>query len=196
MEETTLNLPKLISYVAFSTAFRSKLFSSGWTKLYTGPWSEGHWINALCHPALTIEYFYQSPRHYFAIALKINAQIAKKRKKCINNLNKFCLSFAHCRVTLSRVFKENGWRVVCVYVSNILLLCLITREPSVLNKQSQWSILFYVNCFFRVRFQRITEKEDEYKLHLAQCRGAWEILKFVYDPCQHGVLSKSECSSV
>lgn len=41
MKETTLNLPKLISYVAFSTAFRSKLFSSGQSKLYTGPRSEG-----------------------------------------------------------------------------------------------------------------------------------------------------------
>lgn len=40
------------------------------------------------------------------------------------------------------------------------------------------------------------DKEDEYKLHLAQCRGAWEILKFVYDPRLYGGLSNSEYSSV
>ena len=60
-----------------------------------------------------------------------------KREKCINNLNKFCLGFAHFRVTLSKEFLRRMVGVVYIYVNNILTpLSNYVRETSNLNKQS------------------------------------------------------------
>ena len=42
-----------------------------------------------------------------------------KREKCLSNLNKFCLGFAHFRVTLSDEFLRRMVGVVYLYVKSI-----------------------------------------------------------------------------
>lgn len=58
-----------------------------------------------------------------------------KREKCISNLNKFCLGFAHFRVTLSDEFLRRMVEVVYLYVNSIFTpLSNYVRETTKLNK--------------------------------------------------------------
>lgn len=58
-----------------------------------------------------------------------------KREKCLSNLNKFCLGFAHFRVTLSDEFLRRMVGGVYLYVNSIFTpLSNYMRETAKLNK--------------------------------------------------------------